>query len=335
MKKALIFIAIAVFAFASCTKDSLGFDNRVMVLLPSGEGEYRWEQDYKYITEALGEYNVRIIAKVADITDGGEAQLQQFAEGLKSGIQNYIITPVDYNVFNETKILEGRENLNILCHDRMIYNNPSIDFFSSCDNFDIGVMQGQFIIQNFVASGKKSATIELFAGPTVDNNAIQFYQGAMSCLQPYITSGALKVPSGLQSYEEVALPSWEAVDARQAMTSRLNESYSEGNLPDYILAPADYVSIGCVEAIKKLYPGQSKYPVITGQDATDIAIEFINLGMMSMTIDKSLREMAYNSANSMYALMNGTVPPTASTFDNGVKEVPLIKATPKLVIGSY
>jgi len=334
MRKYIIVLCVLIFFCSSCRIDEPVVDNRVMVLLPSAEDMYRWDNDAKYITSALQELDIEVITKFADDTEGGDTQLQQLTEGIESGIKNFIITPVDYKVINESGILDKHDDLNIVCHDRMIYDNSGVDFFSTCDSKLIGKMQAQFIVTIMRASGKNPATFEIVAGPASDNNSKLLFEGAMNFLHGFMEDGYLTSPSGKVTFADASLPSWDTEDARVDFISRLETYYQDGSLPDFVIAGADCISVGCVEAIGNLYPDRELYPVIVGQDAMSSTLLLMDSGKISMTVDKSIREMAFNTANAIYSMMNGTVPLTDKTFDNGVKNVPVINSTPTMVISS-
>ena len=48
----------------------------------------------------------------------------------------------------------------------------------------------------------KTYNMEVVAGEPTDNNAIQFFNGSLSALQPYIDSGVIKIPSGQNTFEQ-------------------------------------------------------------------------------------------------------------------------------------
>jgi len=335
MRKNIFFIvaAVAVLMISSCKKEEVK-DNRVAVFIPSSEFVVRWQTDKECLSEALAAMNLDYSVRVASESDGAQTQIDQISAAIDEGIKTLIITPIDFNEINSAGILEGKGDLNIICHDRMIFNNKAVDFYSACDNSEVGEIQASFLVQAFVASGKSSMTLEMLAGPSSDNNSKVFFESAWKILKPYIDNGSIIVPSGKKTYEEVAIASWDVEEAQSDMTERLADYYSAGDVPDLILSPNDITAIGTVNALEEYKPSISIYPVITGQDNSEDARELIKEGKISMTVDKSIEEMAYNTANIANMYVNGVVPVSPNYFDNGIKSVPFMTSSPKIITKS-
>ncbi|WP_143522394.1 substrate-binding domain-containing protein, partial [Pseudomonas sp. 2822-17] len=68
----------------------------------------------------------------------------------------------------------------VLAYDRMV-NNADVDVYMSFDNFRVGQMQAEYIV-DLVPQGK----YVLIGGSPTDNNAHLFRDGQMDVLQPYI-----------------------------------------------------------------------------------------------------------------------------------------------------
>lgn len=330
MKKIITILTIAtVFGlFTSCTKENAKTDNRVAVFVPTSESSTRWAKDKQYLEEALGKYDVEFTVQLANNNTGAEDQLAQIKSALNAGIKNFIIVPIDYKVLNDAKVFDNIQDLNIVAHDRMMYASSAVDYYSDCNSYEVGALQGQYLVQAFLLSGKKSMTIELFGGPTSDNNASLYFQGAYDCLEPYIKNGSLIVPSGKTKYEDVTLASWKSEDAKSAVLKRLTDYYDKDTIPEMILAPTDNGALGTIQALEEFYTSVPKYPFLTGMDHSDNAVQMIKEGKMSMTVDKSIRDMCYNSALIITSLMNGLKPAVPNVFNNGVKDVPEINSAP-------
>ena len=143
-------------------------------------------------------------------------------------------------------------------------------------------------------------TLEILQGPATDNNAKDYYDGAMELLQKYIDSGKLVVKSGKTAYNDVMADSWNVEDEKKAMKDRLS-SYAEGECPDMVLAAADNAAQGAIEALDEA--GITNMPIITGQDNSAISQAYIKSGKQTMTIDKNLKDMANNTAMIVHSLM--------------------------------
>ena len=62
----------------------------------------------------------------------------------------------------------------VIAYDRLIRESDAIDYYVSFDNYKVGQMQGQFVIDKFgldLKDKSKSYNIEFTAGDPADNNA--------------------------------------------------------------------------------------------------------------------------------------------------------------------
>ena len=156
-------------------------------------------------------------------------------------------------------------------------------------------------------------TLEILEGPDTDVNAKNYYDGAMELLKKYIDSKQLIVKSGKTAYNDVMADSWNVEDEKEAMKDRLN-SYAEGECPDMVLAAADNAAQGAIEALEEA--GITDMPVITGQDNSAISQAYIKSGKQTMTIDKNLKDMAYNTAMIVNSLISKSPVHTSQNFSD-------------------
>jgi len=331
MKKSLfILAAISTMLMSSCTKDEVK-NNKVAVFIPSSDVVERWKTDKEHLSEALNAMNIDYSVYVANENTGATEQVQQISAQINAGVKTLIITPIDFNVIISSKILEGKTDLNIICHDRMIYNCKDVKYYSACDNFEIGELQASFLMQAFATSGKTSMTLEMLAGPASDNNSKDFFDGAWKVIKPYVDKGTIIIKSGKKTYNDVAMLTWSTDNAKDIMKERLTQFYPQKSAPDLMLAPNDIAAIGCVKALEQHNPDIATYPVITGQDNSEDVHTYIKEGKISMTIEKSIKDMAYNSANAAQMYLKGIKPVAPRTFDNGIIAVPYKVSSPKVI----
>lgn len=321
---------LAALALSSCTKEESKKDNRVAVFLPSIESNVRWKTDKEYFEEALAKAGLDCLMNLAVDGTGSAEQILQIQAAIESGIKTLVITAIDFNEINSSKVLEG-SNLNVICHDRMLFGSNVVNFLSACDNNEVGEFQAAFLIRTMEVSGKKSMTLEMLGGPATDNNSKSFFEGAWEILKPYVDNGVITIPSGKTSYESVAMASWESASAESELKERFDKFYPDGTVPDLILSPNDIAAIGAVNAVDKHIAPGLPYPTITGQDNTDEVRALIKEGKVSMTVDKSIKDMVYNTVNVASMYVEGITPIAPATFDNGVKPVPFVKSSPKVI----
>ena len=276
---------------------------KVAVLLPDNSRIERWGIDKANLEAVMTSYGFNTTFYVAPETpEGAVQQVEQLRKAINEGVKYIVVTAIDYKKINESGLLKEHPDVKVVCHDRFIMDNPYIAYLSSADTKEVGRTQALFLLNYFHASGKTSMTLEILQGPETDVNAKDYYDGAMELLKKYIGNG-LEVQSGKKEYAQVKGDSWNVADGKKAMQNRLT-AYSTSDCPDMILAANDNLAQGAIEALKEA--GVTTMPVITGQDNTATAQDYINKGWQTMTIDKNLKDMAYNTAMIVNSLISNS-----------------------------
>ncbi len=303
----------------SDSDDNNNNQKKVAVLLPDGVNLARWATDKANLEAVMASYGFQATFYVApESPEGAVQQVEQLRNAINDGVKYIVLTAIDYKKINESGLLEQHPDVKVVCHDRMILNNPRIAYVSSSDLKEIGRTQAQFLLNHFHSTGAASMTIEILEGPQTDVNAKDYYDGAMELLGKYIADGGkLEVQSGKKEYNQVKADSWGVADGKKAMQDRLT-AYSTGDCPDMILAANDNLAQGAIEALKEA--GITTMPVITGQDNTAVAQTNINNGWQTMTIDKNLRDMAYNTA----MIVNGLISNSPVRTSQSISGIPAI-----------
>jgi putative multiple sugar transport system substrate-binding protein len=182
--------------------------------------------------------------------------------------------------------------------------------------------------------GKGPFNIELFGGSPDDNNAFFFYNGSMSVLQPYIDSGKLVVQSKQMGMDKVSTLRWDGATAQARMDNLLSAFYTTKKV-DAVLSPYDGLSIGILSSLKGVGygSGNTKMPIVSGQDAEVPSIKSMLRGEQYSTIFKDTRDLAKVTVDMVDAALSGktvTVNDT-KTYNNGVKIVPSYLLKPVVV----
>ena len=290
---------------------------KVAVLLPDNSRIERWGIDKANLEAVMTSYGFNTTFYVAPETpEGAVQQVEQLKKAINDGVKYIVVTAIDYKKINESGLLKEHPDVKVVCHDRFIMDNPYVAYLSSADTKEIGRTQAQFLLNYFHASGKTSMTLEILQGPETDVNAKDYYDGAMELLKKYIGNG-LEVQSGKKEYAQVKGDSWNVADGKKAMQNRLT-AYSTSDCPDMILAANDNLAQGAIEALKEA--GVTTMPVITGQDNTATAQDYINKGWQTMTIDKNLKDMAYNTA----MIVNGLISNSPVRTSQSISGIPAI-----------
>ncbi len=335
LAKVLILSALTIFATA-CLKDNSKDikSQKVVVLLPDASVVDRWAADKQNLETIMDKYGFNTTFYTApENEEGAVEQVNQLKRAIQDGANYIVLTAIDHNLINESGLLDRNPAVKVVCHDRLVLNNPHIAYISSSDTKEIGRLQAMFLLNHFHSTGASSMTLEILEGPETDINAKEYYEGAMELLKKYIDNGSLVIKSGKKSYSQVKADSWNIADGKKAMQDRL-ESYGEDGCPDMILAANDNLAQGAIDALEEA--GIIDRPVITGQDNTAMAQSNIKNNKQAMTIDKNLKDMAYNTALIINSLISGSPVQTSQNIFVGTAPIPaLYSKTTLLTIDSY
>ena len=218
----------------------------------------------------------------------------------------------------------------VIAYDRLIKNTADVDYYVAYDNFKVGVLQGNALLEGMAA--KKAAgpyNIELFAGSPDDANAQVFFDGAMSVLKPKIEDGTLKVVSGQTNFNQAVTQGWKAENAQKRMDTLLSASYSSATL-DGVLSPNDTLARAIITSVKA---AGKPVPVVTGQDSEVESVKSIMAGEQYSTINKDTRNLVKEAIAMVQALQKGEKPTVNDdkSYNNGVKVVPANLLVPVIV----
>nr|WP_198170735.1 multiple monosaccharide ABC transporter substrate-binding protein [Actinoplanes palleronii] len=301
------------------------------ITMPTKSSE-RWIHDgdnLKSQLEGLG-YKVDLQYAENDIP----TQTQQLDSQITKGAKLLIIASIDGTALSSQLDNAKAANIPVISYDRLIRGNANVDYYTTFDNFKVGVQQATSLLTGLgvlKADGSKGDAkgpfnIELFAGSPDDNNATFFFNGAKSILDPYIKDGTLVVKSGQVDFKTVATLRWDPETAQKRMENILTSTYKGSVKINGVLSPYDGISIGILSALKSGGYGTAaqKYPTVTGQDAELASVKSIIAGEQYSTIYKDTRQLAKVTGEMADAILKGQTPTTNNTtdYDNGKKVVP-------------
>ncbi|MFG2004510.1 substrate-binding domain-containing protein [Spirillospora sp. NPDC048911] len=231
-----------------------------------------------------------------------------------------------------TQVKQAKESgAIVIAYDRLITNTKDVDYYIAFDNFKVGQLQGQALLDGMKAKKAKGPwTIELFSGSPDDNNSAVFFNGAMDVLKPLIDKGEVKVGSGQKDVKQTAVQGWKAEVAQQRMDSLLTSTYSGNKSPDGVLSPNDTLARAIITSVK----GAGKpVPVVTGQDSEVESVKSIMAGVQYSTINKDTRKLVADTVKMVKSLQGGGQPEINDTksYNNGVKVVPAFLLPPVIV----
>ncbi|MBO4939271.1 MAG: sugar-binding protein [Oscillospiraceae bacterium] len=302
--------------------------NLVGVAMPTKDLQ-RWNQDgenMKAQLEAAG-YTVDLQYAANDIP----TQVSQIENMIANGCEVLVIASIDGEALGTVLDQAKAEGIPVIAYDRLIMNSDAVSYYATFDNWDVGVKQGEYIVNALDLENAPEGTtynIEYITGDPGDNNINFFFDGAISVLQPYIDAGVLVCPSGQTEKQAVATANW-ATDAAQARFENILASYyADGTELHAVLASNDSTALGVANALASSYTGP--YPVLTGQDCDIASVKNMIAGTQSMSVFKDTRTLAAKTVEMVDALMQGTEPPIndTETYNNGTGIIPSFLCEP-------
>ncbi|MBM0066014.1 multiple monosaccharide ABC transporter substrate-binding protein [Alkalicoccobacillus gibsonii] len=322
---------------AACSEGSSGGDGggeeelTVGISMPTQSSE-RWIADGNNMVDYFEELGYKTELQYAE--DVVENQVSQIENMITLGVDALVIASVDGEALTSVLESANAEDIPVISYDRLIMNSEHVDYYATFDNYEVGVMQGQYIVDQLDLENEAGPfNIELFAGSPDDNNAHFFFNGAMSVLQPYLDEGKLVVGSGQTDFNQISILRWDGATAQSRMDNLLSSNYGGGEELHAVLAPADLLSIGVLASLKSVGYTADDMPIITGQDADIPSVNAIIAGEQSMTVFKDTRVLAEKAVEMTESVLNNEEPEVndTDTYDNNVKVVPSFLESPVVV----
>ena len=253
-------------------------------------------------------------------------QLAQIENLVTKGAKVLVIAAIDGTTLSDVLQKAADKGIKTIAYDRLIRNSKNVDYYATFDNFQVGVLQANSLVNALkLKEGKGPFNIELFGGSPDDNNAFFFYDGAMSVLKPYLDSGKLVVRSKQMGMDKVGTLRWDGAVAQARMDNLLSAFYGKDKV-HAVLSPYDGLSIGILSSLKGVgyCTPQQPCPFVSGQDAEVPSVKSILRGEQYSTVFKDTRELAKVTVSMVDALLSGKQPQIndTKTYNNGIKVVP-------------
>jgi len=295
----MILMLFMIVLVTACTKEPLKIGFSV--------GDFssdRWSQEPQIFQDEATALGAEVLFEYA--YGDANQQVEQVKKLIASGIQVLIIFPT--NADNWAPIVEEahKAGITVIAYERML-KNADIDYYFSFFNKDVGKQQAEYAVNL-----RPKGNYILLGGPTSDYNSLLFMQGQKDVLKPYVEKGDINIVL------EKHLATWNSIDAYNEI-----QSFMENNKikVDAILAANDELAGGSIMALEMLQ--DSIDMVITGQDASVGGCQNILNGKQSMTVYKSIRNLAREAAQTSVKLARGeNIDNATNMVSNGTKDIP-------------
>ncbi|WP_336248838.1 sugar-binding protein [Stomatohabitans albus] len=291
---------------------------KIGVSLPQKTSE-NWVRAEQYFNEAIKEMGLEGTVLFAN---GGVTEQQNQLDTLISGGAKVIVVgAIDGSQLGGQLKSAHDQGIKVIAYDRMLTNTDAVDYYVAFDAFKVGELQGKSLLEGLEAKKPGGPwTVEIFAGSPDDANSLQFFNGAMSVLDPEIEAGKIEVKSGQRTFEQAATQGWKGENAQKRMDTLLSGFYS-GSQPDGVLSPNDNLA----QYILQSFTSAGKTgPVITGQDSEENAVKRLMDGSQYSSIYKDTRLLVNEAVKMAKEIQEkGTLDVNdPEGIDNGTKMVP-------------
>jgi putative multiple sugar transport system substrate-binding protein len=318
------FMATTVAAAVAMATPALAEGKGLVGIAMPTKSSTRWISDGESMVkefQALG-YETDLQFAEDDIPN----QLAQIENMVTKGAKVLIVAAIDGTTLSDILKKANEAGAKVIAYDRLIRDSGNVDYYSTFDNFQVGVLQANSLVKGLKErfASVKPWNVELFGGSPDDNNAFFFYDGAMSVLDPMIKSGEIVIPSGQMGMDKVGTLRWDGAVAQARMDNLLSANYTDKKVHG-VLAPYDGLSRGIISSLKGVgYVPGPEMPIVTGQDAEVASVKAMMAGEQYSTVFKDTRELAKVTAGMVDAVMQGKEPGIndTKTYNNGVKVVP-------------
>ncbi|KFC62545.1 L-arabinose-binding periplasmic protein AraF [Devosia sp. LC5] len=323
-------LAVGAMALTASTAAFAQDKGQIGIAMPT-QSSLRWISDGNELKAALEGKGYTVDLQYAE--DDIPNQLAQIENMVTKGVKALVVASIDGTTLSAVLQQAADAGIKVIAYDRLIRETANVDYYTTFDNFQVGVLQANSILKGLgYPENQGPFNIELFGGSPDDNNAFFFYDGAMSVFQPLIDSGVLVVKSGQQGMDTVGTLRWDGAVAQARMDNILSANYSDGSRVDAVLSPYDGLSRGIISSLRGIGYGSADqpWPVISGQDAEAPSVKAIIAGEQYSTVYKDTRELARVTGDLVDTVLSGGTPEglDTTTYDNGVKVVPSILLTP-------
>ena len=299
---------------------------KVGVSMPTKDLQ-RWNQDGANMEAELKAAGYEVDLQYAN--NEPQTQVSQIENMISNGANVLVIAAIEASSLGEALDMAKAANIPVVAYDRLLMNSDAVSYYATFDNYKVGQVQGQYIIDTLdLDNADGPFNLDISAGDPGDNNAPFFYSGAMDLLQPYIDEGKLVVKSGQTAFEEVGTPQWKTETAQSRADNIISSFYADGTNIDVWLCSNDSTALGVETALANSYNGE--YPIVTGQDCDIENTKNMIAGKQSMSVFKDTRTLATQVVKMVGQILNGEEVDVndTETYDNGTGVIPSFLCDP-------
>ena len=324
MKK-LVTLAMST-ALACGLMATAAYAEKIGVSMPTKDLQ-RWNQDGENMQKMFEDAGYEVDLQYA--SNDVQTQLSQVENMISSGADVLVIAAIEGSSLGEALDMAKENEIPVIAYDRLLMESDGVSYYATFDNYKVGQVQGQYIIDTLdLENAEGPFNIEFTAGDPGDNNAGFFFNGAMDLLKPYLDEGKLVCKSGQTTFEECATKEWKTENAQSRAENIIASNYADGTNIDAWMCSNDSTALGVENALEANYTGE--YPIVTGQDCDKENTKNMIAGKQSMSVFKDTRTLAEQVVKMVGQILNGEEVDVndEETYNNNVITVPSFLCEP-------
>lgn len=263
---------------------------KIAFLMPCTKCADRWEtKDRPFFIEAVKALDPSIEVLASNAEGDGTRQIAQGEAALAQGVKVIVVNTIQEGTAAPIVREAEKEGVKVIAYDGLIKGVIPAGYVSF-NNLQVGELQAQYLIDHLPAG----ANIAVINGDQVCDACRAFKIGAHKVLDPLVAAGKIKI------VYETDTKDWLATNAQREVEQALT---AQNDKVDGIVAANDTLAQGVIAALKgRKLEGKV---LVTGQDASDAAIQHILAGEQAMTVYKALQAQAGAAAKAAVALAKG------------------------------
>src|SRR3990170_3450785 len=161
---AALLAIVSALATSGCGRstDTAGGDGAkgtIGIAMPTKSSE-RWVADGQNMVEQFEALGYTTDLQYGD--DVVQNQVSQIENMITKGVKLLVVAPIDGSSLTTTLQHAADLKIPVISYDRLIRGTPNVDYYATFDNFKVGVLQGNYIVDKLgLAQAKTPMNIEL------------------------------------------------------------------------------------------------------------------------------------------------------------------------------
>lgn len=260
----------------------------------------RWQRDRDVFVSVATKNGAEVLVQSA----GGKVseQIEQIRYCIRKQVDAIVIVAVDSYALQDAVQEAKNAGIYVIAYDRMIMN-AAIDYYISFDSEGVGRLMAEHLLEKMPQGGN----IVRINGSEQDHNVELARKGFY---------GVMDSHPEFEIVHEGYCAAWEADPAYEQMQQILDSGLSF----DAVVCGNDDLASMVYKALSER--GMIDEVLLIGQDAELSACQRIVKGWQSMTVYKSVEDLARLAAGDVQSLITQGKVIGASSMENGMGEIP-------------